>query len=203
MFGWDDIFGSILSTDKNLLNEITEQDEDITLFDQLYDDTEGEQEDETHDQVESEQENQVVTQAQNVIDYTANPYIGKRIARVRVVGNRYIESSGILIYVPYKVGMIYKPTPFIKQLYHGIKKLHFIKVMVEPVENDMIEIIIQIEEKPQVKQIALAGNKALQTKDILKEVDIESIGSIDAQDAQLLALKIKQLYKQKGYFCEY
>ncbi|QQR53772.1 outer membrane protein assembly factor BamA [bacterium] len=193
-------FGSILSTDKNLLNEITEQDEDITLFDQLYDDTEGEQEDETHDQVESEQENQVVTQAQNVIDYTANPYIGKRIARVRVVGNRYIESSGILIYVPYKVGMIYKPTPFIKQLYHGIKKLHFIKVMVEPVENDMIEIIIQIEEKPQVKQIALAGNKALQTKDILKEVDIESIGSIDAQDAQLLALKIKQLYKQKGYF---
>lgn len=162
------------------------EDETI-LFDELYD-QEEEYENEEHT-------SSVINPSLNV-----NPYTGKLIHTIKINGNNTVSKNAILNYVPYKEGAIYIPKECIKNIYRNIRQIRYIEIEVVPFSESMVDIIIKIEEKTPIADLLIEGNKHLTTKDILKAIDAEHITSIDMQDLTLLGFKIKNLYKEKGYY---
>ncbi|RTL07225.1 outer membrane protein assembly factor BamA [Candidatus Dependentiae bacterium] len=172
---------------------ITRSDEDETvLFDELYDTQDEYQQSE----YEHEDDSSSVTKS----SANVNPYTGNIIRTIKIIGNKTISSKAILNYLPYKEGAVYKSQECIKNMYRHINQIRYIEIQVVPFAESMIDIIVQIEEKTPISNILIEGNKHLSTKDIFKAIEADHITNIDMQELKLLELKIKSLYKAKGYY---
>lgn len=161
--------------------------EDALLFDELYDE-QDEYEDEGH--------------TSNTIKNSSltNPYEGMIIHAIHVVGNNTVSREAILNYVPYKEGAPYISKDCIKNIYQSIRQIRHVQIEITPFSESMIDISIKVEEKAPITNLILEGNHHLNTKDIFKAINAEHITNVDIQELNLLGLKIKNLYKEKGYY---
>ncbi len=125
----------------------------------------------------------------------------RRINDIIVTGNNFTPTSAILTFIPYTVGEIFKPQKsrlLIRNLYFGLERFHNITVKAEPVGNDLVNVIIEIEEKPILKDVIIQGNKQITEKEIQKKVSFD-VPAIDEYELKRYAEKIKQVYAERGY----
>lgn len=126
----------------------------------------------------------------------------KRINKIIVSGNKITPTEGILYVIPYKEGEIFdrlKTGELIRTLYFKIKRFKNITVKAELVGSDFINLHIIVEEKIPLKNIVFSGNSALTEKEIKEKIDV-NIPAVDEQELKPIAEKIKNLYREKGYF---
>jgi len=126
----------------------------------------------------------------------------KRINKIIVSGNKITPSEGVLTYIPYKEGEIFDPLKtgeLIRTLYFKIKRFRNITLKAELVGTDFINLHIIVEEKIPLKDILFTGNSSLTEKEIKEKIDLK-IPAVDAEELKPIAEKIKNLYREKGYF---
>lgn len=126
----------------------------------------------------------------------------KRINKIIISGNKLTPSEGILELIPYKEGDIFdrlSTGDLIRKLYFKIKRFHNISIMAELVGSDFINLHIVVEEKIPLKNINFTGNSELSEKEIREKIDL-NIPAVDEQELKPIAEKIKNLYREKGYF---
>ena len=72
--------------------------------------------------------------------------------------------------------------------------------MAEPLEPDMLNLYIVVEEKIPLKEIIFEGNSALTQKEINEKVTSLDTPAIDPEELKIFANAIKKLYLEKGYY---
>lgn len=125
----------------------------------------------------------------------------KKIHEIHVQGNQVISTPSILNRIPFKVGDEFNvnlTATVIKNL-HKIGYFHQVKVYVEPVDQDEIDLYILVQEKPKIKEITFIGNKALSEKDLQDELKVDTIPTLVQEELKALCNKIKKFYRKKNY----
>ncbi|MBP6892392.1 outer membrane protein assembly factor BamA [Candidatus Babeliales bacterium] len=125
----------------------------------------------------------------------------KKIHEIHVQGNQVISIPSILNRIPFKVGDEFNvnlTATVIKNL-HKIGYFHQVKVYVEPVDQDEIDLYILVQEKPKIKEITFIGNKALSEKDLQDELKVDTIPTLVQEELKALCNKIKKFYRKKNY----
>jgi outer membrane protein insertion porin family len=126
----------------------------------------------------------------------------KRINKIIVSGNKITPTEGILYVIPYKEGEIFdrlKTGELIRTLYFKIKRFKNIWVKAELVGTDFINLHIIVEEKIPLKNIVFSGNSEVTEKEIKEKIDL-NIPAVDEQELKPITEKIKNIYREKGYF---
>lgn len=125
-----------------------------------------------------------------------------RIQAIEIHGNNSTTTDAILKHIPYRVGELFDPRKtklLIQNLYYNLKKFRNIKVMAEELNDSRIVLHVFVEEKYPLKELKTVGNKKISDKEIIKKINLEEVASVDADDLQLLAYTIKEMYLEKGY----
>ncbi len=124
-----------------------------------------------------------------------------KVTLVEVQGNRRIETATILAKIKTREGQVFSPA----QIREDIKTLyqlgHFedVQVKTEGFENG-IKVIFYVKEKPLIREISFAGNEAIDTEDLKKEITLLPRTAYNVQLIEENAEKIRLKYQDKGYF---
>lgn len=127
--------------------------------------------------------------------------IQKTIRTIIVQGNRLVSKESILVRVPYKPGEIFKPnlsSQAIKNVF-ALGYFRQVKIYIDMLENDEIDLCIKVTEKPRVTDIMIKGAKGISETDIKKETGLDKIQTIDEEELKNFAAKIKKQYAKKNY----
>ncbi len=125
----------------------------------------------------------------------------RKIKSIHVQGNQVISTPSILNRIPFKVGDEFNvnlTATAIKNLYK-IDYFHQIKIYVEPIGDDQIDLFIVVQEKPKIKEFTFVGNKALSEKDLKEELKVDSIPTLAEEELKALCNKIQKFYRKKNY----
>lgn len=125
----------------------------------------------------------------------------RKISKIHIQGNQAISEVSILHRLPIKVGDVFNvnlTASMIKNLYK-LGYFNQIKIYAEPIEPDLIDVYVVVEEKPKVKEILFIGNKALSEKDLKEELKVESIYTLVPEELKAILTKIKKYYRKKNY----
>ncbi len=125
----------------------------------------------------------------------------RTINKIIIEGNKFTPRMAIMSYIPFREGDIFQPQKsrtLIRNLYFGLDRFRNITVKAQPLADNMIDVIVELEEKPILKDFVITGNKQLSEKDILKKVDCD-VPALDEYELKRYAEKIKGLYAEKGY----
>ena len=126
----------------------------------------------------------------------------KRINEIFVEGNVTIPTQAILSRIDYHPGDVFDPIKtrtVIRNLYYDIKRLRNVSIYAEPVDNQTINLIVQVEEKKVLKDIIFRGNYHVKEKEIREKTNVFELPAIDPEELKVIALKIKKIYEEKGY----
>src|SRR5690606_32677411 len=85
----------------------------------------------------------------------------RTVTDIHVEGNKAISKEAILYKLPVKIGDTFSvndTASMIKNLYK-MGYFHQIKIYAQPIEEDKVEILVAVEEKPKLKAITFTGNK--------------------------------------------
>jgi outer membrane protein insertion porin family len=126
----------------------------------------------------------------------------RRVNQIIIHGNKLTPQAAIIKYIPYKTGEIFdarKTRDLIRNLYFRLKRFRNITVKGENVDNDLINIHVEVEEKKIIKDMIFEGNKHLTEAEIKKKIEFDDIPAVDEEELKIIAEKIKQLYMEKGY----
>jgi outer membrane protein insertion porin family len=125
----------------------------------------------------------------------------KIISNIIVEGNRYVPTDAILARVPYRVGHLFdeqKTNALLRSVYDlGLFK--HVRVLVEDVDGDHINLIVIVQEKKIVEGIYFQGNKHLKEHEIKKKFDYTELRALDEEDVQKYVNILKKLYREKDY----
>lgn len=138
----------------------------------------------------------------NIDEENNAPHSPKRIHKIIVSGNKITPTDAVLNYIPYKEGEVFDPIKtgeLIRTLYFKIKRFRNITLMAELVGTDFINLHIILEEKTPLKDIKFQGNSTVTDKEIKEKINF-NIPAVDEQELKPLAEKIKNLYRERGYF---
>ncbi len=126
----------------------------------------------------------------------------KRISKIIVQGNKITPAQAVLNSIPYKEGEIFDPLTtgeVIRTLYFKIKRFRNITLKAERIGSDFINLYIIVEEKTPLKDIKFTGNTEVTEKEIREKVTL-NIPAVDEAELKPIAEKIKNLYREKGFF---
>lgn len=129
------------------------------------------------------------------------PLSQRRIRSITVVGNKFTSDAAIVTHVPYRTGEIFdqsKTRILIKNLYQELGRFSRIDVKMHPVENTLVDLYIEVEEKQPLKDVRFVGNRKLSESDFRKKIDFDVPG-VDQADVGTLVKKITRLYAERGY----
>jgi len=122
------------------------------------------------------------------------------ITKVRLEGNRRIESDAVLRILSAKPGEIFNSVKLSDDIKNIYKMGYFDDVRVESNQRDKgVELVFIVVEKPSVKRVKLKGNHVYDAKEITEvmKTSTGSILNIFKLDADVS--RIKALYTEKNY----
>jgi outer membrane protein insertion porin family len=125
----------------------------------------------------------------------------RTVTDINVEGNKAISKEAILYKLPVKIGDIFSvndTAAMIKNLYK-MGYFHQIKIYAQPINDDKVELLVVVEEKPKLKSITFVGNKNIIEKDLKEAIQAENIISVSKQELKPLMLKIKKAYHKKSF----
>lgn len=123
------------------------------------------------------------------------------ISSIAITGNKKIDSGAIIQKVGFSSGASYDPA----KLRHAVKDIYAmgyfedITVQVNDTEKGR-EVIFEVDEKPVIGQILMAGEKEIEADDIRAAIDLVPNNIVSTKDVQSSVESIKQLYKEKGFY---
>ncbi len=133
--------------------------------------------------------------------YQSSQFSRKIIQNIIIKGNKTVPRNAIIPKIPFHKGQelnLIKTSTLIHNIY-DMGYFNDIKVTVQPDDNDTINLIIYVNEKPRIDEIKLEGNSNLPTADIEKELALNEIKALDLNGLKAIGEKIKQLYQKKNY----
>lgn len=125
----------------------------------------------------------------------------KIINEIIVEGATNVPADAIMARIPYRTGHLFdeqKTNALLRSVY-GLGLFKHVKVLIEDVDDDHINLIIQVQEKKKVEEITFEGNKHLKEHEIKKKFDYTQLRALDEEDLQKYVAMIKKLYREKDY----
>ena len=195
---------NLIDTDNNLTSS-TEQNQrsdtdNSNTTDQTSQATNSEQD--NTDQAVEPQTKEIVFPA--TIDHAKRHEINseKRIIKtIHVSGNKIITKDSIINRLPLKVGDIFNlnyTSTMIKNLYKT-GYFHQVKIYVEPIDENDLDLYVVVQEKPRLKEITFVGNKAISAKEFKEELKTASIPTLVQEELIPLTSRIRKMYQKKNY----
>lgn len=127
---------------------------------------------------------------------------GRRIRRVRVLGNRRVADEDVLANVRSRAGRICLDRTVTDDA-HALWELGFfddIAIEATEREDDRVDLIFRIRERPAIAAVRYTGNNHVGASDIDEVIDLR-VGSILSRPAIAAQVTdIRDLYAEKGYF---
>jgi outer membrane protein insertion porin family len=124
-----------------------------------------------------------------------------RIRDVHIEGNATVPKLTILSKSPYRPGSFFdapRTRGFINNLYQmGLFKN--IKVELEVIDPQTVDVYIIVVEKQPIRAIHFAGNSTLSSVALEKKLDLSKISMMDESDFAIIGSNIKKLYAEKDY----
>ena len=123
------------------------------------------------------------------------------ISRIHVLGNHSLSQEAIRIKTLFKEGDIFnvnKTSQSIKKIYET-GYFNQVKIAVDTVSEDELDLYIIVQEKPKLHHISYDGNKQVSDKELNKELDVEHIPTINESQLDGLIAKVVALYQKKNY----
>lgn len=77
-----------------------------------------------------------------------------------------------------------------------------VRVSSRPLNDTEVQILVDVEENPVVKEISIVGNTAIPTEDLLKLVTQQKDQVLNLNTRRTTADAIRKLYEEKGFFAE-
>ena len=125
----------------------------------------------------------------------------ERVAEVQVKGNRRIESAAVKETVSTKQGGPFSPLKLDEDLRAVWKMGYFDDVKVETADSAAGKVItFVVHEKPQVREVHIQGNKAIDSKDLSDSVGLKAFSVYQPGLVKEAEAKMVKLYHDKGYF---
>ncbi|MCG8471948.1 MAG: outer membrane protein assembly factor BamA [Desulfobacterales bacterium] len=124
------------------------------------------------------------------------------ISKVRVEGNRRIESDAVLRVVRTKSGDRLKKEALTEDMKSIYRMGYFddIKVMAHHQDDGRSEVVFKVQEKPTIREVAIKGNHIFDDEKVGKNITI-SKGSIFNTAAINTSIKqIESLYNERNYY---
>jgi len=134
---------------------------------------------------------------------TAQDLAGRLINDIIIIGNKQVTTQAILNKIPYRKGQKFDPLKtreLIRNLYYDFKRFRTINLFAEPIDSDMINLEIHVEEKIPLKEIIFEGNSTVTQKEINEKVPTLETPAFDPEELKSFAVGIKKLYLERGYY---
>lgn len=124
----------------------------------------------------------------------------RKIAAVRITGNRKIEENAVLNVIRGAKGKFFSAADLTADIKAIYKMGYFtdVKATVDDVPEGKVITFI-LEEKPVISEIQVRGNRELETKDIEDAAAAKARQFLDMDRLQADAEKIRNLYAGKGF----
>lgn len=126
---------------------------------------------------------------------------GRRIRRVRVLGNRRVGDEDVLASVRSRAGNVCTDDRVAEDA-QALWDLGFfddIRVEAEAV-GDRVDLIIRLRERPSIASVRYEGNSSVGNSDIDEVVELRAGSILSMRDVQRQVTRIRDLYAEKGYF---
>lgn len=123
------------------------------------------------------------------------------IKNIIIQGAKNAPEQAILSRIPYQVGQVFsqrKTNKLIRNVY-DLGFFRNVRVCVEPVGTDELNLVVQVEEKRLLEGVEFRGNRHLSMSEIEKKIDFSKILTIDQDDLPYYIGIIKRLYREKDY----
>ena len=127
---------------------------------------------------------------------------GRAITRIQFRGNRKVEDDAIRVNLRSKVGESLKPETVRADL-RAMWDMGFfedIVVEAEPEGADGVVLIFAVDEKPSMRKVLVAGNRAINLEKINEVLDLKRDTILDIAKVKRNRDKIHDLYVEKGYY---
>jgi len=126
---------------------------------------------------------------------------GKIIQKVIVRGNKLVAEGVILTQVRSRAGSVFNEALVSEDARRItlMPEIYYAGWEVKAV-GDKVEVIFTVTESPQVKKIALVGNKNITTKKLLEKLEIKAGDFLDRYLIQMGIEKLVEAYHDKGYY---
>ncbi|MBD3231852.1 outer membrane protein assembly factor BamA [Candidatus Dependentiae bacterium] len=126
-----------------------------------------------------------------------NPVINKII----IMGNKYINNEVILNRIPYKENEKFDKS-LTGQAIKNILQLGYfnqVKIKTEELDSNTINLYVKVEENKLIEKIEIQGNKAIKTKTIKEELNLDKLTTIDDEVLHRISIGIKKMYAKENY----
>ncbi len=123
------------------------------------------------------------------------------IARIQVEGNEILGSDVVLLRLRSQQGQIYDPQAVNEDVRRLFDLGYFddIVIRVEDTPEGKVLTFV-VKERPRVQAISVVGAKEIKDSDILKAISTRTGGVINPKILSEDLAKIRELYRQKGYY---
>lgn len=125
----------------------------------------------------------------------------KKIRKISVEGNKLVPSQAILSKIPYHAGKLFNPllsNKLINNVY-DLGYFNLVELSIEENPDDTVDLFVIVKEKPKVESIVYENATHVSPDDIEKKLKLSEVSSMDQEEAELYAEKIKKLYAEKNY----
>ncbi|UJR79150.1 outer membrane protein assembly factor BamA [Sandaracinus amylolyticus] len=176
--------------------QVADEDEDEAGLE----DEEGLEEEE-EEEAEEEEEYEPVEDAETGVGVPRTLCHGRRIRRVRVLGNRRVGDDDVLASVRSRAGNVCTDDRVADDA-RALWDLGFfddIRVEAEPAE-DRVDLIFRVRERPSISAVRYEGNSSVGNSDIDEVVELRAGSILSMQEVQRQLTRIRDLYAEKGYF---
>ncbi|MDM8523656.1 outer membrane protein assembly factor BamA [Desulfococcaceae bacterium HSG8] len=124
----------------------------------------------------------------------------ERVAEVRIVGNRRIETDAIKRKIETKPGNVYLAKSLSRDLRAVYGMGYFDDIRIEAQKTSRGKIItFRVAEKPTIKNINIKGNRLYEDQEIRETLDIKTGSILNIFNIQNNIKRIESLYKDKNY----
>ncbi len=126
---------------------------------------------------------------------------GRRIRRLRVLGNRRVGDDDILASVRARAGRVCTDRQVADDARARWALSYFDDVRVEAESvDDRVDLVFRVRERPSIARVRYEGNGHIQNSDIDEVVQLREGTVLSVRDVQRQLTRIRDLYAEKGYF---
>jgi outer membrane protein insertion porin family len=179
-------------------DELDEDEEDL--------DGDGEPDADDPDAEEPEEEYEPVEDEQQGVGVPRTLCHGRRIRRVRVLGNRRVGDEDVLAQVRSRAGQVCtddRVADDARALW-GLSFFDDIRVEALPAAAaegaERVDLLFRVRERPSIVDVRYEGNSGVQNSDIDEVVELREGSILSVRQVQRQVTRIRDLYAEKGYF---
>ena len=140
-------------------------------------------------------------EAPDVNEFVSQKQTEPIISNIIIIGNKYIKPEVILNRLPYKENEKFdksKSGYAIKNLLN-LGYFRQVKIKTEELEKGKINLYVKVEENKLSEKVDIQGNKAIKTKKIREELNLDKVSTTDEDVLQKIIIGIKKMYAKENY----